>query len=540
MNSVTIRDCILWLMEIIEDYRRQDYYNGSNKELMFLEVLTPLLEEAVISGYLPEKELVFRLNSLLMARENKDYVLLADLYQCSLLPILLSLQDACKKKDSGEFWKNNIESLSDSLLKKQLLLENALEGIRCEVEETVTGEKTLRLEGEERSWYLHSSYSPQAEARVVAETWFSPGQERYKIIGFGLGYHIEELVKRSHRISCMVLEPSLAVLQAAFRYRDLSPLLKSGQVKLCYDPKLFYLQDYKDGEDWLIYGPSLGSISEQRRREWVEEYFLQVNTAKVQGMALIDNFMENRDKFSFFIDSLEEKLKGQELILVAGGPSLDENLEKLRTLRQGRILLAVGTVFHKLCREGIVPDYVIITDGKKSMKGQIEGMEEFGMPLWHLSTVSPKLLKAYKGKKYCILQKDFSLSEDYAKEHGLKTYETGGSVTTTAISVAIAFGVRRVLCFGLDLAYTDGRSHASDTKGLREAARGQRKVCAVGGNMVETSVNLDSYRHWIERKIGEVKKTEFINISRGAKISGMKNQTTFGTGKGLDKNGKAD
>ena len=49
-----------------------------------------------------------------------------------------------------------------------------------------------------------------------------------------------------------------------------------------------------------------------------------------------------------------------------------------------------------------------------------------------------------------------------------------------------------------------------------------RKVEGITSEYVYTSKTLDIYRQWIETRINGEKGTEFINVSKGARIHGMK------------------
>ena len=81
---------------------------------------------------------------------------------------------------------------------------------------------------------------------------------------------------------------------------------------------------------------------------------------------------------------------------------------------------------------------------------------------------------------------------------------------------------------GLDLAYTDNKSHADSTLHQRVVSdnKAMFPVEGVGGDSVYTIDNLDIYRKWIENRIETEHDIVFINISDGAFIKGMDNRTT--------------
>ena len=100
------------------------------------------------------------------------------------------------------------------------------------------------------------------------------------------------------------------------------------------------------------------------------------------------------------------------------------------------------------------------------------------------------------------------------------TVQVGGSVSTVALSLSVGLGVSRFICIGLDLAYVDSKLHADEQETVNN--KNMRSVRAVDGTMIYTNINLDIYRHWIERYIKDIDNVEFINCSGGAYIEGMK------------------
>ena len=111
-------------------------------------------------------------------------------------------------------------------------------------------------------------------------------------------------------------------------------------------------------------------------------------------------------------------------------------------------------------QEGIRPDAIIITDPQPHMYKQIEGLDTENIPLILLSTASASVINAYKGDLYVAYQKGYQPAEEMAESLNAETFETGGSVTTTALDIALKFGAENIIFVGVDLAYTDGSSHA--------------------------------------------------------------------------------
>ena len=130
--------------------------------------------------------------------------------------------------------------------------------------------------------------------------------------------------------------------------------------------------------------------------------------------------------------------------------------------------------------------------------------------------------------KYIVYQNGYEKSEKKAQKNNVNLYNTGGSVTTLAMDVALQLGCKRLICVGLDLALTNGLDHASDTpqaKSVNYDGGFYRNVPAVGGGNVVTTKGLDGFRKWIETRIASVKDVEIIDATEGgALIKGMINK----------------
>ena len=99
--------------------------------------------------------------------------------------------------------------------------------------------------------------------------------------------------------------------------------------------------------------------------------------------------------------------------------------------------------------EGIIPDAVIITDPQPLMYKQIDGVNLKNIPMILLSTASSSVIDYYNGPIYVAYQSGYIHAEIKAKEIGATLFETGGSVTTTALDIALRFGARKLFSWVL-------------------------------------------------------------------------------------------
>ena len=135
------------------------------------------------------------------------------------------------------------------------------------------------------------------------------------------------------------------------------------------------------------------------------------------------------------------------------------------------------------------------------MYKQVKGLDLDDIPLIILSTGENSVVENYSGQTYIAYQKGYDKAEQAADEAGIPVFETGGSVTTTALDIALKFSAKQIIFVGVDLAYTGGISHVKGEGRQIKDFNGLRKVASCNGGEVFTSKNLDIYRKWIQRRI---------------------------------------
>lgn len=172
---------------------------------------------------------------------------------------------------------------------------------------------------------------------------------------------------------------------------------------------------------------------------------------------------------------------------------------------------------------GIIPDYVAVSDVKDNIYRQIvtgcSNNGNDGSALIALSTANHRACADFSGDVYMGFQNGFAPAEKEAQRRKVMTFDTGGSVSCFVVDMLIRFGCDRVVCLGLDMAYTNGLSHASGTD-FADSRKGSRSCTAVDGGTVEAPPNLELYRRWIEDRIAG-QEVVFVNTARGAYIKGM-------------------
>lgn len=493
--------------------RRQQYLHAMRRVTRIIDLLVSLIPMYIrnrdfyneYQKVVDENAILTLVQELLDTQKEDDIVLLADILELKLQPLVISLQEIYSmKKDAPDI---------------------CIEGYR--VEHTSCGFYTLNVCGNAGWHYLHTNGNVLDEAQKIAESWFDGECFSYVIYGMGMGYHIEALLELDETIQVVVLEADRYILDIAREYGATQLWEQKDRVQIIYDPNFEKLAEYAKNldqkkEQFLVYYPSMQTIRNEYYFKQIEKYFINYSSMRTQLTRLNGNFLKNKEGFVYEVSQCRKDFEGKNLYIIAAGPSLDKNMDQLKRVTQEGIILATGTVLKKLLKAGIKPDYAIVIDGGAGTYKQTQDLEECDVPLFYMATAYYKIPLTYPGEKYAIFQQGYKKSEEYAAEKGYPLYETGGSVTTVALDIGIKFGCRQIIFVGLDLAYTDNKDHADGTVSVKSVqTESLYQVEDVFGNQVYSARNLDIYRQWIENRIEREKEIKFIDATEGgAKIKG--------------------
>ena len=262
---------------------------------------------------------------------------------------------------------------------------------------------------------------------------------------------------------------------------------------------------------------SLQKIQNDELKSVLWKFFMKWNGYWQFKDRLDINFRENSVNCSKNVCELKDRIKGRVVVIIAGGPSLDDNLDFVRSCRERNIIImSVTTVLKRLLKEGIVPDYTVLMDPKEETYAQIRGIENEDRPVMIVGSTSYwKIASVYSGSKYIAFQEGYDPAENKAREIGVEVFPTGHSVTTLALSIALKFGASKIYLVGADMAYKDGASHASGTAQLHTTDNDRLiPVQGVNGETVYTTMSLATFREWIEDEIAKYHDIPVYNLSK--------------------------
>lgn len=522
------------ITEIISALRAQYIYTSAVKIKELIVHLQAMMEELGegIWETVSVDELFPILDAIVLAQQRNDWIFLADILEGDLRSFLQRFQMEVMERSEivrPDYFSKNMEILrcKNEKLYRVLCGNKQAYPLEYTLIPAVNGELTMYYHKEGvGEIYLHSMIDPAAAAKEFIREWYLPEKKEYCILGFGLGYHVFELLGMSKAVSVIVLERDIEAIVLAMQFFDWSEFLETERLQIKYESKVnMLLKAVTENSMLLVHYPFLQCMKSGEEKEALENYFISANSIREQKRDMDNNFFLLQNMGLEEGSSIISKIRDKILVIVAAGPSLERELGVLREVQRNEdiLILSVGTVAEKLIENEIYPSFILITDAWEDMYKQVENIKEKNIPLLLLSTASARAAKEYVGPCCVLYQEGYEPAEKVAKENNYTLFSTGGSVATLAIDIGLRMKARRIIMCGVDLAYSDCKLHAFEEAGeMPLDAVGARETDGVGGRKVKTGRNLDIYRKWIEKRILNQSDVKIYNASYGARIEGTK------------------
>lgn len=443
---------------------------------------------------------------------------------CEAVELKWNLENMAYIKDItllGDMLENIAIPIIERWLQSRVCVEKEVDD-RYRIESTSSGFLTIKDTKANR--YIHSNNDPMEEARYLVEAQYDYEKKEYMVWGCGLGYHVYQLYAVSNgSIPIKVYDINPNMLKYAYEYGVLSWIPQDLiEFKLVESTQEF-VNNEKEIDGLLFLSSYMNCISDSHQSYPLATRFLQKSFQYSWGHEVRINFNSNRKRNIPDIHELDKSKVKNEVVVIGGGPSVDSYIDIIRQWKGEKTLIAVGTVWKRLIREGIVPDYVVFFDPSDLVFRQIEGIENHSSVLLLAMQANWRIARYYKGPMYTMCHMcPGSGIERYAEDKGYDIWFSGGSVSVLAMEFAIRCFVDRIYMVGLDLSYPGAISHAEGTVARKKMdISNMIPVPAVNGGIVYTDISLDTYRMWIEYIINETIGIEYINMSKeGAKIKG--------------------
>lgn len=431
------------------------------------------------------------------------------------------------------------------------LLEKNKESFTVNVEETKSGHKTIWIEKDCKKVYIHSKYNPIREAEAIVEEYEKIDSNTTVIFyGTGLGYHIDLFLKEHPQVNYYIYEPIPQMLYTYLSYNRLSklPSLNLKNIILADDEqaiKEFFtnLIDKTSGNFTCISLNSHRNIFPEEYNKFIEFFKETLKDKKsILGTNLafqerwVINSMKNFKEVLNTPNILLEKkgvFKDKPAILVAAGPSLNEEIENIRYIKENRLayIFSVGSAINTLIYHNIYPDAACTYDptvNNQKVFAKVKEKNIKDIPMIFGSSVGYETLIGYPGKKFHMITSQDTVSSYYLKskdESPIYIVQDAPSIAVVTLQLLYELGFNPVILVGQNLAYRGKERHSEGVYYSREVTEEEMQngiwVKDVYGNEVLTNEGFNSMRQQMEMYIKAFPNMKVINTTKdGAHIEG--------------------
>lgn len=375
-----------------------------------------------------------------------------------------------------------IKELNPKLLEKLEKLEKN-EPKEVQVIPAKNGELTLMVQANGQWNYLHSRYHPSYEAEQLLDSCSDITEESNVVIyGVGLGYHIKEVVRRFPEMKVYLVEPNIELLYTFLENFEIKDNILKNLEGISSDLKEL---DTKIPEFDLKYPKLLRLLWLKGYARYCPKGFEEFKNIYVRA------FRNEVQRVGFYEDSqarlvinemhnLKEILGGKQLfggensywkgktaIIVAAGPSLDEEIENLREIKEKGMayLFAVGSAVNTMLSKGIHPDGLFSYDPSEKNQIVVRKIKEENIadvPILFGGIIGHETLLDYPGEKIYIKNGENFIQNFLLKpKTEIPMIQLGSTVSVMAIDAALHMGFENIILVGQNLGVTGERSYSS-------------------------------------------------------------------------------
>jgi len=453
-------------------------------------------------------------------------------------------------KTNIDFLRKFDSSLIQSLEKVDTIVED------IEVTTSKSGFPSLKVIQEGSQLFLHSKYDPHQEAeKIITHLGDIDDYDHVLFFGIGLGYHVEELLKRCPMKKFSIIEPSLSVFKQFMNQKDMTnlPIQQLTFLKVdlsAEETKSFIVEffNFVQEKTLLVTLPSYERFIPVQYRAFIQD-FKKILEDKRDGISINYSFQKRWTLNSWInlpetirtpniLHDIDRKhFENKPVLLIAAGPSLNEELKNIKYIKENGLayLFTVGSAINTLIENDVYPDAMCTYDPTVINQRVFDKVVKKGInsiPMIYGTSVGFETLKNYKGPKLHMLTSQDTISNYYLKLHDEKDISKMNDAPSIAVvTLQLLFNLKcsPIILVGQNFAYKNnqryaegmGYSHVS-TNLSKEQLYSALKTESVDGEEILTNDIFNRMRSQMEYYLRNYSNgIEVINTTKGgAKIEG--------------------
>lgn len=365
---------------------------------------------------------------------------------------------------------------------------------------------------------IHSKYNIENECKRALEN-INKNKNLIIIYGYGLGYILKYLLENINNYfndeSIKDLKIVIVVEDAAifkYSYYNIYSTNKENIFFIDSEDDIEYVNkiiDYKNINGInLVMLPSL--TKEEKDNANIFYTNILNNMEKELSNILTNMYFENIWTKNIIFNSeyiskssdvsiLKDAFKDFKALLICPGPTLEYSIKKIKNNRESFIVICVDTAYSVLCKNNIIPDFVVTVDG--GFFNSLDFIyESANFPYLIMDIACNKIIPKRLENKTNLIR--FSSNENlelikYINEYtNISTLNTSSTVASTMIDFAYYAGFKDVLLIGFDNSYPFYQRHIKHTLSYEYMINKTNKIKTFESyyfNTIKNNTNIDVY-----------------------------------------------
>ena len=333
---------------------------------------------------------------------------------------------------------------------------------------------------------MESRYNPERDAEnlcssITAESYF------FLVLGIGSGLFLKLLSQKYPDAKIIALELYDEDISFLLQNENLKNLKQNKNIILCSLPQLenVLLQNYLPAK--------YGNLKVIEQKAWVNEnldkteqiknllnktlgiisadYSVQAHFGKIWSSNIINNarLAEKTDSTSLFKTLLDNNKKTA--VIAGAGPSLDKTLNIINAEnRDNYFIISTDTASLSLVKRNLIPDVIISIDAQSVSYNHFLSKTKkisktiYAFDLCANASAAKHICQAGSRVLFFCSGHPLAAAINSCASGTLPVFFSGaGTVTITAVDMAVQAGFKELLILGADFSYTDGKAYTSGT-----------------------------------------------------------------------------
>lgn len=373
-------------------------------------------------------------------------------------------------------------------------------------------------------------------------------------VGIGDGLYLREFLKNTTARIIFVIEPFKEIFEKTIECFDIGDILHDKRVVIYIGNDLrssnfqaLILRDIVYLRNMgLVLHPLYDLISKSTINDVIKSIqdtsiylYKAVGNSPADTLIGMTNSINNLERIleTPSIETIKNKVKGKPIVIVSAGPSLNKNIDVLKSIQDYVFIIAATTIQSKLFNYGIMPDAIAALERDEDIYDILFKDQEMSdqVILFAQSLIHSKIFDNYPGPIITCFREQSFFEKGISDVIGeINTFSAGSSVAHMNFQIAHLLEGSPVILVGQDLAYSDdGHTHSDGTvheektqeNDLESYSKvGSKKEFMEVEGIVKEKVTTNNiwihFKYWFETEISK-RNLKVINCTEGgARING--------------------